>query len=106
MLLENKNAIVYGAGAIGRAVALGFAGEGATVRLASRTAEPVEAVADEIRAAGGDVETEQLDALDETAVAEQADAVAARAGRIDVSINLISVGDIQGTPLAQMSVAD
>lgn len=106
MLLENKNAIVYGAGAIGRAVALGFAGEGATVHLASRTAERLDAVADEIRAAGGAVETAQLDALDETAVAEHADAVAARAGRIDVSINLISVGDIQGTPLAQMSVAD
>jgi 3-oxoacyl-[acyl-carrier protein] reductase len=104
MLLQN--AIVYGAGSIGRAVALGFAREGAKVHLASRTPERLDAVAEEIRAAGGAVETARLDALDGTAVDEHADAVAAASGGIDISINLISVGDVQGTPLAEMSLRD
>jgi 3-oxoacyl-[acyl-carrier protein] reductase len=104
MLLENKNAIVYGAGAIGRAAAIAFAHEGAKVHLASRTPKRLKAVAEEIRSSGGSIETAQLDALDETAVDEHADAVAAQSGSIDISFNLISVGDVQGTPLAQMSL--
>ncbi|KRE30529.1 SDR family NAD(P)-dependent oxidoreductase [Agromyces sp. Soil535] len=106
MLLQGKNAIVYGAGGIGRAVALGFAREGATVHLASRAPAHLEAVADEIRAAGGAVEIAVVDALDEPAVDSHADAVAASAGSIDVSINLISIDDVQGTPLVEMSLAD
>ena len=47
-------------------------------------------------------ETAQVDALDEQAVDRHADAVAASAGGIDISFNLISVGDVQGTPLAEM----
>jgi 3-oxoacyl-[acyl-carrier protein] reductase len=105
MLLRDKNAIVYGAGSIGRAVALGFAREGAKLHLASRTPKGLDAVAEEIRSAGGTVETARLDALDETAVDEHADAVAAASGSIDISINLISVGDVQGTPLAEMSLS-
>ena len=49
MLLENKNAIIYGAGgAIGGAVARAFAREGARVFLSGRKAAPVEAVATDI----------------------------------------------------------
>ena len=106
MLLENRNAIVYGAGGIGRAVALAFAREGATVHLAGRTVDRVEAVADEIRTAGGRAETAQLDVLDEAAVDAHADAVAADAGSVDISFNLVSFGDVQGTPLAEMAVDD
>ncbi|HEY4024440.1 MAG TPA: SDR family oxidoreductase [Pseudonocardiaceae bacterium] len=106
MLLQNKNAVVYGAGGIGRAVALGFAREGAKVHLASRSSKRLEAIADEIRSAGGTVATAQVDALDEKAVDAHADAVAAESGSIDISINLISVDDVQGTPLAEMSLRD
>jgi NAD(P)-dependent dehydrogenase (short-subunit alcohol dehydrogenase family) len=54
MLLENKNAIIYGAGgSIGGAVAKEFAREGAKVFLAGRTLESLEEVAEEIRSAGG-----------------------------------------------------
>ena len=35
-----------------------------------------------------------------------ADQVAAQAGSIDVCCNLISHGDVQGTPLAELSLAD
>jgi|SRR5438067_13747698 len=54
MLLEGKSAVIYGAGgAIGGAVARAFAGEGARVFLAGRTAGRLEAVAEQIRSAGG-----------------------------------------------------
>jgi len=107
MLLEGKNAVVYGGGgAVGGAVARAFAREGARVFLAGRTLAKLEAVAGEIRAAGGTAETARVDALDERAVDEHADAVAAQAGSIDVSFNLISYGDVQGTPLAEMALGD
>ena len=107
MLLEGKNAVIYGAGGkVGGAVARVFAREGARVFLAGRTLESLEEVAEQIRSAGGVAETAQVDALDERAVDEHADAVAQRAGGIDVSFNLISVGDVQGTPLAEMPLED
>ncbi len=97
MLLEDKDAVIYGAGgSIGGAVARAFAREGAKVHLAGRTLESLEEVAEEIRSAGGVAETAQVDAIDETAVDRHADAVAASAGGIDISFNLISVGDVRG----------
>src|SRR5215204_5724070 len=107
MLLENKNAVVYGAGgAIGGAVARAYAREGARVFLAGRTLVTLEEVAEDIRSAGGEAETAQVDALDETAVDEHADAVAASAGGIDISFNLITHPHTHGIPLAEMSVDD
>ncbi|HMG31424.1 MAG TPA: SDR family oxidoreductase [Jiangellaceae bacterium] len=107
MLLESKNAVIYGGGgAIGGAVARAFAREGATIFLAGRTRTNLDDVAERIRAAGGVAETAEVDALDGRAVDEHADAVAARAGGIDVSFNLISHGDVQGTPMAEMSLDD
>jgi 3-oxoacyl-[acyl-carrier protein] reductase len=107
MLLQNKNAVIYGGGgAVGGAVARAFAREGATVYLAGRTLESLEEVAQEIRSSGGAAETAQVDAVDEQAVDEHADAMAENAGSIDISFNLISVGDVQGTPLAQMPLED
>lgn len=107
MLLEGKNAVIYGAGGgIGSAVARRFAQEGATVHLAGRTLGRLDEVAEDIRSGGGRAETAAVDALDGTAVDEHADAVAASAGSIDISFNLISVGDVQGTPLVEMSVDD
>ena len=107
MLLEHKNAVVYGgAGSVGRAVARAFANEGARVFLAGRTLATLDEVAQELSGAGAAVETAQVDALDERAVDDHADAVAAKAGGIDVSFNAISHGDIHGAPLLQMSVED
>jgi 3-oxoacyl-[acyl-carrier protein] reductase len=107
MLLEGKNAVIYGGGGkVGGAVARAFAREGARVFLAGRTLESLEEVAQEIRFAGGVAETARVDALDERAVDEHADALAERAGGIDISFNLISYRDVQGTPLAQMPLED
>jgi 3-oxoacyl-[acyl-carrier protein] reductase len=47
-----------------------------------------------------------VDALDEGAVDRHADAVAAEAGGIDISFNLIAHPYTHGTPLAELSVED
>jgi 3-oxoacyl-[acyl-carrier protein] reductase len=107
VLLDGKNAIIYGGGgSIGGAVARAFAREGAMVHLAGRTLETLEAVADEIRATGAHVETAQVDALDPGQVDAHTDAVAVKDGHLDISFCLISQGDVQGTPLNEMSVED
>jgi 3-oxoacyl-[acyl-carrier protein] reductase len=106
MLLEGRNAVIYGGGgSIGGAVARAFAREGATVHLAGRTRATLDAVAQDIRARGGAAQTAVLDALDEAAVDAHADAVAA-AGSLDISLNVITHGDVQGIPLVEMSLAD
>ena len=107
MLLDNKNAVIYGgAGSIGGAVARAFAREGARVFLAGRTVAKLEAVAEEIRSAGGAAETANVDALDEHAVDEYANAVAANAGSIDLSFNLITHPHTHGIALVDMTVDD
>jgi 3-oxoacyl-[acyl-carrier protein] reductase len=105
MLLERKNAVVYGAGPVGRAVARAFADEGARVFLAGRTLATLDEAARELAGQGAAVETAQVDALDERAVDEHADAVA-RAGGIDVSFNAIGHGDVHGAPLIEMAFED
>jgi NAD(P)-dependent dehydrogenase (short-subunit alcohol dehydrogenase family) len=106
MLLENKNAVIYGAGgAIGAGIATTFAREGANLFLTGRTRDSLDKVAKDVTAAGGRAEVAVVDALDERAVDEHAQSVA-NAGGIDVSINLISRGDVQGLPLTDMATAD
>lgn len=106
-LLDGRTAIVYGAGGgIGSGVAHRFAAEGAHVVLAGRTRESLVTVADEVAAAGGSAEVAVVDALAERAVAEHVADVVARRGRLDVSFNLVSCGDVQGVPLVDMTVAD
>jgi len=106
MLLENKVAVLYGAGGpIGGAVARAFAREGARVFLASRTKAKLDKVADEIRSNGGAADTAVVDALDEPTVDEYVDAVVEQAGYIDISFNLISYGGVQ-EPLTEISVED
>jgi 3-oxoacyl-[acyl-carrier protein] reductase len=107
VLLGGKNAVIYGGGgSIGGAVARAFAREGAAVFLAGRTGPPLEAVAADLRAAGGSAEVAVLDATDERAVDAHADAVAAQAGSIDICVNVITHGDVQGTPFVEMALED
>jgi 3-oxoacyl-[acyl-carrier protein] reductase len=107
LLLEGRNAVIYGGGgSIGGAVARAFAREGATVHLAGRTQAKLDAVADAIRSAGGRAETAQVDALDEQAVQAHAEALVADHGSLDISLNVISQQDVQGTPLVEMTVDD
>jgi NAD(P)-dependent dehydrogenase (short-subunit alcohol dehydrogenase family) len=107
VLLENRNAVVHGAGGpVGRAVAGAFAREGAMVFLAGRTAAPLEPVAAEIATAGGRAETAVVDTLDEESVDRHADDVAQRAGSIDVVFNAVGHGDVHGPTLMKMPYED
>jgi NAD(P)-dependent dehydrogenase (short-subunit alcohol dehydrogenase family) len=106
MLLENKTAVLYGGGgSIGGAMARAFAAEGARVFLAGRTPEKLDAVAADIRAAGGLAETAVVDALDESAVNTWVDSIAGITGSIDISANLISMDGLF-KPMIEMPVAE
>ncbi len=105
MILKNKNTIIYGAGgAVGKTVALAFAREGANVFLAGRTLSKVKDVAKEIADLGGSAEAAEVDALDQAAVEEHIAEVIKKAGSLDVSFNLISLGDDQGKLLVDMTL--
>lgn len=85
MLLNNRNALIFGAGgAIGSAVARRLAAEGARVFLSGRTAPPVEAVARELG-----VPWACLDAGSEEAVTAWVDRIAAQVDGIDVVFNAV-----------------
>ena len=106
MLLENKVAMIYGAGGpIGGAVARAFAREGASVFLAGRTKARLDTVAREIRSSGGTADIAAVNALDKRSVDEYVDAVAEQTGQIDISFNLIGLGDVQ-KPLTEISVEE
>jgi 3-oxoacyl-[acyl-carrier protein] reductase len=107
MLLEDRTAIVYGGGgAIGAAVAAGFAREGARVYLAGRNIAALDATARNIRAAGGVAEPAIVDALDLAAVESHVAAVTRQSGGVDIVFNAISNDDLQGIPLVDMDYAD
>ncbi|GLW09809.1 3-oxoacyl-ACP reductase [Microtetraspora sp. NBRC 13810] len=106
-LLSGKNAIIYGAGGrIGGAIARAFAREGAALFLAGRTRRTLEETAGVVEAEGGTAHVTVLDALDEQAVGDHVRQVAEQAGGVDVSINLVTRGDVQGVPLLDMAVDD
>jgi NAD(P)-dependent dehydrogenase (short-subunit alcohol dehydrogenase family) len=85
MLLEDKTAVIYGAGGtIGAAVARAFAREGAKLFLTGRDVEKLEAIAGEIAGA----EQARVDALDARAVQEHLDSV----GGVDISFNATGPG--------------
>jgi NAD(P)-dependent dehydrogenase (short-subunit alcohol dehydrogenase family) len=105
MILKNKNAIIYGAGgAIGRTMALAFAREGANLFLAGRTLSKLKDVAKEIADLGGTAQVAEFDALDQSSVESHAAEVVKKAGSLDVSFNLISLGDEQGKLLVDMTL--
>jgi 3-oxoacyl-[acyl-carrier protein] reductase len=88
--LPGKFALVFGAGgSIGTAVAKEFAAEGAELFLSGRTLANVEAVAKQITADGGRAHAAKVDAEDCAAVEEYVDAIARRAGRLDIVFNAI-----------------
>jgi len=96
MLLEDKVAVIYGAGgAIGGAVAQAFAHEGARVFVTGRRLDGL-----------GFAEAAEVDALDEGAIEEHLRAVVDAAGRVDISFNAIGVPNakILGVPLAELDV--
>lgn len=88
MRLEDKRAIVTGgAGGIGRATCLAFAEEGAKVAVVDVQPGAADAVADEIRAAGGTAIAFTADVADESDIRRLVAGTAEAFGGIDVLFN-------------------
>jgi NAD(P)-dependent dehydrogenase (short-subunit alcohol dehydrogenase family) len=94
--------ITGGSSGIGRATALELAGRGARLVLVARGREPLEAAADEARAAGAaEVLVCPADVLDEDAVRAAVDAAVERFGRLDGVVHAAQVmayGRIEDVP--------
>ena len=86
--LRGKVVLVTGASrGIGAEVVRQAAGCGAVVVMVARSAEPMEAIASELRAEGHTVDVEAVDLSDFDAVDALADRVVARHGGVDVLIH-------------------
>lgn len=106
MLLQNKVAVIYGAGgAIGGAIARAFGREGARLFLAGRTRSKLEALASELRARGTTVHTASVDVLQDAGVSRYVDTIVEHSGRLDISCNVVGLGDVQ-RPLLELDVND
>lgn len=88
LILQGKNAIVFGAGgSIGAAVAKEFAAEGAQLFLAGRTKSNLESVAKQIAESGGKPQTAVVDTLDDAAVNRYIEDVGEKNGKIDIVLD-------------------
>ena len=97
--------IVTGAGSgIGRAIALAFGGEGATVVLCGRTLPKLHAAADEITAAGGRALAVATDICDTASVDACVEKTMAEFGRVDVLVN--NAGVTRDRLILRMADAD
>ena len=86
--LSGKTALVTGAGTgIGRAIALALTNAGATVMLAGRRVEPLEAVRQEVAALGGTAHVRPADVSRQPEAQALVDAAKTELGRIDVLVN-------------------
>jgi 3-oxoacyl-[acyl-carrier protein] reductase len=86
--IEGRVAIVTGASqGIGRATAMLLAGEGVSVVVSARRAEPLHETVDAIRALGGEAWAVQADVADPRSAAVLTEAAASRYGDIDIVVN-------------------
>ena len=102
MRFQDNVVVVTGAGSgIGRAAALAFGREGAKVVSADIDAASAEATADQIKAAGGQSESLQVDVSVAADVERMVSTTAERLGRLDVLLN--NAGIIFLLPITQVS---
>ena len=103
---RGKVALVTGSGrGIGRGIALGFARSGATLALHCRKSRaPAEALAAEIRGAGGSAQIFQADLTEEGQVAALFDEIRRAYGGVDVLVN--NAGEYPSSPLLEVSAAE
>ncbi len=105
MRFADKVVLVTGAGSgVGRAVARGFAREGATVVAAGRRREPLEETAKVIEAEGGRAAALTVDVTDSAAVAGLVREIVTRFGRLDVAVN--NAGIFAGGTVVDMREED
>ncbi|OOQ56514.1 SDR family NAD(P)-dependent oxidoreductase [Mucilaginibacter pedocola] len=107
MMLQNKNAVIYGAGgSLGGAVAKAFAAAGARVFLTGHRIASMQKIADKINQSGGIAEVAEVDGYDENAINAHLAEVLQKARSIDISFNAVGVDVTQGMPLVNMSMDD
>lgn len=89
--LAGRRVLITGASrGIGRAIAETFAAEGAYVGLCARTAEPLAAIADQLRATGARVIAAPADVTDPDAVRNWVDTTAEAMGGLDTLVPTVS----------------
>jgi 3-oxoacyl-[acyl-carrier protein] reductase len=114
MQLKGKVALITGAGrGIGRAIALGFAREGADIVVISRTPSEIEETAREARKLGREAVAMQADVSQAGDVQRVADEIAGRFRRLDVLVNNAALrmnqlgkGDSYTIPFTELAVED
>ena len=88
MKLADRVAIVTGAArGIGREIALTLVGEGAKVTICDLDIEPLNDVANEIKAAGGQALASKVDVTQSAEINQMVDATLQRFGGIDILVN-------------------
>lgn len=103
--LKQKVAVVTGASrGLGKPMAMGLAAAGAHVALVARDADKLNAVRDEIVAAGGEATVVPIDLADEAAIRAGVQKIGRDLGRIDICVN--NAGIINWQPLLESDVDD
>jgi NAD(P)-dependent dehydrogenase (short-subunit alcohol dehydrogenase family) len=106
-LLENHIAVVTGAGSgIGRAIALGYAREGAQVALLDINGNAAEEAAQEIRRAGGQAESFTLDVTKREDCVAVAKRIAGQVGPVTILVNNAGIARRNGMLGAAEAVID
>jgi NAD(P)-dependent dehydrogenase (short-subunit alcohol dehydrogenase family) len=95
--LQGRVALITGASrGIGRAIATGFAREGATVAITSRTEADLRSLLDEVQRAGGTALAIPADLVETSAPEQVVQQVLESCGTIDILVNNAGIGSSSG----------
>jgi NAD(P)-dependent dehydrogenase (short-subunit alcohol dehydrogenase family) len=107
MLLQDRVALITGAGrGIGRAIALGYAKEGARIAAVARTESELQSLAEEIRTLGSSSLAIAADLADSASPAKVFSQVESAFGAVDILVNNAGIGSSAGPrPIADFDDA-
>jgi len=105
MTLKGRGAVITGGGrGIGRAIARSLAEAGASVVVTARSTDQIEAVAEELRAAGHEAHAVTCDVSDEDSVAVMASRAQELLGTVDIVVN--NAGIAPSNPVKRLSLEE